>query len=107
MAPISSVAQQYYYPSYAEYTTAITSGAISLGIEVPAHLQREFADRHGQYLFWSVAEETGSDHTIQAMGFDLSSGCHAVPYQQVVRYGNEYGKWEAHLVGVGAQFDRC
>ena len=104
---MSSAAQQYYYPGYAEYATAVASGAISLGIEVPTRLQQELADRHGQYSYWSVAEETGSDHTIQATSFDLSSGCHAVPYQQVVGYRNEYGKWEVDLVGIGAQFDRC
>jgi len=104
---MSSAVQQCYYPSYAEYKAAALSGAISLGIEVPAQLQQELVDRHGQHLYWSVAEETGPDHTIHAMGFDPSSGYHAVPYQQVVGYGNEYGKREVDLVGIGAQFDRC
>ena len=107
-AQMSWAAQQYYYPGQEEYIAAVTNGASSIGIEVPANLQQRFVDRHGQFSSLSVAEAAGSGVGIQKTSFTSSSGCHAVPYsyEQVVGYGNGHDERAVDLVGIGAQFGR-
>jgi hypothetical protein len=102
---MTSAAQQYYHPGHTEYAAAITAGAASLNIEVPVHLQHSLVDRYGQHTSWSIAGEVASDHHVQAMGCDATSGFDVVPYPQVAgyEYGNEEVKGD--LAGIGAQFD--
>ena len=88
---------RYHYSAHAQYAAAVVSGAISLGLEIPAYLQDALVDRRGQYRSWSV-EEGGLSRD-----FEIPDDFRAhVPCQQTVRYGNE-GLGD-DFGGIGAQF---
>lgn len=103
-SPITSVAEHYYYPVHTEYAAAITTGAASLGVEVPVHFQHSLLDRYGQHTSWSVAREAASVHDVLAMGFDTTLEFDVGLYQQVATYEHGNGEWE-DLARIGAQFD--
>jgi hypothetical protein len=89
---------------HAEYTTLVANGAASLGVRVPAQLERAIVIIHGDYSAWSVAPKYPLDQHVSAL-CGVSPGFKVVSYQQVVRHEQETQKWDGGLAGIGAQFD--